>query len=272
MAEFHLQVTVNLAALQGFAQRQLQRLIDQLEFAHAGSALVRDEHYPGQHAFLAFYPSNNTRLSLDAAREASEQWLVLHTLRDSLEVMSQFLEQADRCCAVYQLAAKPEPKGADLMRLDSRSRAFHRLGFPKKVQRLADDFDVTAEFTEHVVSQNDARNCVVHRRGTVSTEDTLQNGRLQVKWIRMRLQAVSSDGATTTDLDGPTVLTAGSSINLITAPMVRSFAVGESVKFSYDDLVGIVITQWRFVGTMAESIQRYAEGLGHKFTKPDPAA
>lgn len=267
MADYYLQVSINLLALQGVAQRGLQRLVDQLDFARAGSALVSEATYPPSE-FLAVHPSRNTQLSLSEARAATEQWLVLHVLRDAIEIVSTFLEHADRCCGMYRLASQGVGTGADLVKLDAAARRFHRLGLPLKLRHMLEQYGVDSEFSAHIVSHNDARNCVVHRHCIVGLEDSLTDGKLQVHWMHMRLEAVSPDGEHITVLEGPAVVEAGWSVQFVTEGTTKAFELGARLELTYGDLAGVLLSQLHFINTFAQSIQRYAEGLRVVFSAP----
>src|SRR6266545_6720541 len=122
----HIEVSINLAALQGFALRKLQRLVDILEFVSAGADSLAPDGYPKPFAFFAVYPSSNTRLSHPDAKAAAEGWCAHHCLRDALEALSLFLEEARRCLAMYSLATKKTVTAAEFEQAQARSVAFHR--------------------------------------------------------------------------------------------------------------------------------------------------
>jgi hypothetical protein len=50
-----------------------------------------------------------------------------------------------------------------------------------------------------------------------------------------------------------------------------SFGLGDRVVFSFDDLVGMVWSHVDIVSTIAQSVQRYAEGVGIVFRPSEPA-
>lgn len=271
MNDVQVVININLAALQGVASQKLQRLLDVIHFSRAGASLVTDDSYPVRGDFFQFQPSGNTRLPLDVAREASEEWHVLHALREALESASGFLEEARRCCALYQLTTLEKPLGADLHRVDRESRQFHRLGLPLKIQRLRDDFGVESGFGSHIVSLNEARNCIVHRDGVVTATDVAADGHLTVSWSRVALMARSPDGLEERLIEGPQLVQGGWSIVVGTRVTSRAFALGERVVFTFDDLVGMVWSHVYFVNTVAQAVQRYAEGLGIPFKSTEPA-
>ncbi len=271
MNDVRVEIRINLAALQGGASQKLQRLLDVIDFSRAGAPLVTDELYPFRGDFFQFQPSGNTRLSLEGARAASQEWHVLHALREALEVASTFLEEARRCCALYRLATLENPLGSDLHHVDSESRQFHRLGLPLKIQRLREEYGVQSAFGSHIVTLNDARNCIVHREGIVTGMDVGSDGQLTVSWSRLALMARSPDGLEDRPIEGPLVVEAEWSIVVSTRLTSRTFAPGEHVIFSFDDLVGMIWSHVYFVNTIAESVQSYAEGLGVVFETSAPA-
>jgi len=267
-----IEISINLAALQAFPLRKLQRLVDILEFVRAGGDSLSLDDYPKQFAFLAVYPSNNTRLSHADAKTAAEAWCAHHCLRDALEVLSLFLEEVQRCCATYKLGTKPTFTAAALEEAQARSVPFHRLGLPRKIQELEREYGIRLTFAPHVVSLNEARNCLVHRDGIVAPLDTNDGERLTVTWYQAQVELVSPDGKETRPLVEPTMVEEAWNVQLKTGPVSKSFALQAPVLFTYAELAAILFTCLGFVNEVSVAVQKYAKGLGIPFAPPKPAA
>lgn len=270
MSEHHVEISISLPALQGVPARKLQRLIDIVDFGRSGTGLVTEEEYP-RSEFFRFDPSTNTRLSLEEARNATEQWYVLHLLRDALETASTFLEDVRRCCALYKLSAKKTGVVADLQRIDTDSIKFHRLGLPIKLERLKVLYGLDSEFSPFIVSLNDVRNCVVHREGRVTVLDVNVDGHLVATWSRVVLLARSPSGDQEVEIDRETVVDAGWSVAVATRITTKSFAPGQSIEFSFAELNGILWSHVGFVNSLTLSVQKFAESLGFTFAPPTDA-
>jgi hypothetical protein len=259
-------LNINLRALQGMAQRRLQRLVDIIEVSHAGVRGVTDAHYPAAPAFLSVYPSHNTRLDAAGARSAAQDWFTLHCLRDAVEVISLFLEESRRCCALFALSKKRHIRFHELQAVDRDSDRFHSEGLPKKFRWLSDSYGVRSDFTEHIITVNAARNCLVHRDGVVAPKDVEEPSKLLiVRWLAVRIDVVSPDGKVTRTMSEPGPVDEGWMVHVVTAPTSKSFPVGAQIRFTHEDLAGILLSHLMCVNTIASSVQQYAESLGFTF-------
>jgi len=146
MADQVLSLKISLPALQGMTLRKLQRLVDILRFSKVGATLVGSGNFP-QLDFLTLNPSQNTHLSLDAARAAALDWHVLHCLRDAIEAVSAFLEDVRLLADIYQLTSKGEIKGSEWNAVLAQNRPFHRLGLPDKIQKIKASYGVSRTST-----------------------------------------------------------------------------------------------------------------------------
>lgn len=266
--DFHIHVRVNLAALQGVTLRKLQRLIDILDLTKLGIRRVEEAEYPPDNAFYSIHPSSNTRFTLPQAQEESEKWFILNSLRDAVEAISLFLEDARRICAVHRLAKKGLISGQEWHDLNRDSLAFHRLGLPRKFKELETEYGVVSDFSAHVLSHNAARNCIVHRDGIVTRLDLNVGDRLTVTWSDTRVEVTSPDGSETRIIREPTTVEGGWTVRLVMGPTSKTFALGESVKLTYDELSGILTSHLHCVNSLTRSVQAYAEGLGFTFPTP----
>jgi hypothetical protein len=266
-----LELQISLPALQAVALRRLQRLVDVMEVSYAGVRSLADEEYPAPHGFFGVYPSHNTRLGAAAAKEAARDWFALHCLRDAVEAISIFLEEARRCCALYSLSKRRHIRWGELHQVERDAARFHREGLPKKFVELKESYGVTSDFIDHILSVNQARNCIVHRDGVVSREDVdATDNLLTVRWLGLRMDVVSPDGSTTKSIHEPTPVEAGWSATLVTSPTSKSFPIGSHVRFTHEELSGILLSHLGCVNTLTESVQHFAEGLGVPFlTAPE---
>jgi hypothetical protein len=263
-----VQVSINLGALQSSSLRRLQQLTDVLKFARAAAAALTPDDFDQHLDFFNLRPSANTALGFDQAREASETWVVLHILRDAIDVIQAFLEDVHRCCALYQLVKKHSVTSQDFQLFDAAADAFHSLGLPVKIKRLRDMFGVESDFDQHIVSLNTARNCLVHRLGTVGESDVDSNGELRIKWAEIRLQARALDGSTVKAIDRPTQFDEGWTVELVIGPKEKVYGKGDQLHLTYQELLGALFSHQSYINSLTVSVQKYAETLGFAFVPP----
>lgn len=263
MTDCTLDIQVSLAALQAVPLRKLQRLVDMVQFSRAGAVLVTDDHYP-KLDFVAISPSTNTRLTLPDARDATLAWLVRHGLRDGIEAVSLSLEDSRRVAALYILAAKGQIKVAEFDAVFAKNKWFHRLGLPHKMNFLKNTYHLSSDFDTHLLSLNLARNCIVHRDGIVTELDLNDGDMLTLTFLKIGLAAVAPNGESR-PITEPQVLEGGSTVQVSIGPTKRTFAVGERMLLTYDELIGAFLSLQQYINTIASSLQTFGESLGLKF-------
>ena len=143
------------------------------------------------------------------------------------------------------------------MSVDPRLPA--RLGLPDKLQRLRDEFLVLSELSEHVLSINRVRVCLVYRLGLVSNQDVddEENG-LVLKWQVLELFAQSPDGATEHPVSQSDALVEeGWSVLIRSVEKSRVFKKGARVALSYDEITNTFMTIMKFAIQISASLQKF---------------
>jgi hypothetical protein len=267
-----VQVSIDLPALQGIALRRLQQLSDVLRFSRAAAANISEEEFAQHQEFFMLKPSANTQRDFAEAKVETEAWIALHCLRDAIDVVNVFLEDARRCCALYKLVKSPAARQSDLHQLEREGRQFHALGLPVKIRQLSEMFGVQSDFDQHILSLNAARNCLVHRLGIVTEADVDQNNELRIQWTDLRVEATSPDERLVRVIDEPTQVDEGWSLKLVIGPMEKRYCTGERLRLSYRELLGALFSHQNYVNNLTLSVQKYAESLGFTFLPPEAEA
>ena len=265
MAEITLKVRIDLAAMRDIALRRLQRLMDVLFFTRAASNAMTSEQFTEHVEFFRLSPSQNTALPFEGARTEAELWTRLHCLRDGIDVVGAFLEETKRACDMYRLIKHPNLTVGDLQAVERRCSAFHSLGLPKKIELLKREFGVQSDFDEHVISLNEARNCLVHRLGLVSERETKGSDAFSIRWMEICVRAESPDGTEVAYVEQPSIFAEGWQVAVTLRPVEKSYRLGESIELSYRELLGTVFSHQNFVNNLTASAEGYAKTLGFQF-------
>jgi len=191
-------------------------------------------------------------------------WIVGCGLRDCVEAVGFFLERLRLACALYWLTSKDQFTGAeyhDNLGANAEKR-FHRLGLPDKISDLADryEFSLVGENMAHILSINQARNCLTHRSGVVAAKDANSEGRLQISWETPELVA-TRDGREFVLSQG-TPVNRGDQIRMRTKQTHRIFNVGETLIFSASEFTELCWTLFRFGVVCIEVLNRYGTARG----------
>lgn len=212
---------------------------------------------------------------LDKVKRRYSEWLLTCGFRDSIESVSTFLENAHKVLTCWELAEKKDsafriPRERwdnDFVR---EVKKFHRLGFPDKLNHLAQKhaMGIKDTFKAQILSINSARNCLVHRRGIVGEPDENVPGALLVKWLRMKLFLRNEEG----DRDlviGETIEKEGT-ICMVHEEKQKSFSLRTMVNFSVDEFSELTWSFFLFAEELVKSINAYGVDQGF-IPKAEPA-
>lgn len=170
--------------------------------------------------------------SLELAQQRVAQWTTRNAVRDCIEACAAYLEDN----VDVELEAT----------LAITAKAFGKLGLPKKLERFAGVVAVDPAARDRVLSVNDARNCLVHRRGIVAAEDCGAGAtELVVHLETAQLVEVPKPL--------PGVVPIGEKFYGVSdVPIDRRFALGQEVHFTVGDLIGA----WTVVRKLVLAIDR----------------
>jgi hypothetical protein len=170
----------------------------------------------------------------DELRDVFRSWILISLFRDSVEVVSRFLEDVRELCAIHALLGPATITGEEWNeKVVIPAAAFHRLGLPDKITRLKSEYGVSVadNFTSEVLSVNQARNCLVHRQGVVSSRDTNAGDTLAMSWRCFEIRARNASGERVVTPDNM-FFAKGTEVGLAVAVREKVFAIGERISFS----------------------------------------
>ena len=256
-------VNINLDAPVGRLNFTLQRMLDVLRALDAGLQAVTQEQLAETSRFMSFHPSANHSLPLDESRTAAQGWLNNAFLRDAIEAAGHFLDDYLRIFAMLDLTSRTMTPGEFREQDESAATAAQRLHFPQKVQRLNDALGRVPKFSQHVLSLNRARTCLVHRMGCVSGRDTNEGETLVIRFRTVRLVAREEVSGKEAVIDAPnTLIEADSTLELRLHEHTRTFALGEFVELTSYDLYSVIMTLWAYAASCKEAMVDVAQERG----------
>jgi len=196
-------------------------------------------------------------------REEFERWCLVNALRDPIEAINWFLEEVRRVCAIYELGKRESFTAEEYFAFEDFAKKFHGYGLPPKLEYVLKNFSVTAgtELTEHLKSVNDARNCLVHRRGIVEPHDANADAGLRVTWRTLIVRAGNEDESRA--IEPGSLVKQGEIVRLVAEDRVRTFALGERITFTAQEFIEICLSLQLFVNEMVRSVQNYGQRPGN---------
>jgi hypothetical protein len=215
----------------------------------------RSDQLPGiRDAWIHLAPATTIDDALTADFEA---WCLSNALRDAIEAINWFLEEAREVCGVYKLTQREEFPAEDYLAFQAMRNKFHEYGLPPKLQYLKTEFGVSAgdEITTSLVSANDTRNCLVHRRGIVAERDKNTDDGLMVRWLTLALQA-GVDGSLRSVGPGSEI-SKDEALQVVSQARSKIFTVGDRIRFDPQEFSEVCLTLRLFVTRMTRSIEEY---------------
>jgi hypothetical protein len=190
------------------------------------------------------------------------RWVVGNGLRELIETFCVFLDEIHMVCLL--IASNPNKIPLDDIR--KRNSKYRHLTFKNKLERLDSDFGTSkVQSPDFLLSINQARNCLTHRRGMVGIEDCLENQQLDVKWIGIDVFAETPSGERTALFPMPkegVLLPKGGKVIGINQERVKTFPINSIVEFTPRDLSEICLFILNQTNEVVRAVQEYAKNNG----------
>lgn len=259
MSEEKLVIDLNFESSRGHFLRAIQHQLDVVTLLLAGIEGVTAEQCEPR-GFHHFSPASGAQLPHDEAKIRAVRWLNASFLRDAIEATDQFLGRCLSFCFAIQVAGRGQATPHDLddmVRLAPHRH--HKLHFPVKLQELERKYAVKPEFSEHVLSLNKLRTCLVHRSGRVSQLDANHDDGLVAKWVssKMVLRGLETGAELVLTKPGPG-LDEPSQLEMHIVQHEKTFQLGADVELEPYDIFSTIFTLWRFGLACSEAVEQFA--------------
>lgn len=269
--ELVLKAHIELAGIWGRVTRELE-LAHYMVAIGMHSHLRMDAKWLEEPNKLFQMQYNKSRpVPLDDAKSYWKTWILRGGFRDVAETLATTLEEIHRILALWNIIPKDKESGgtvkfALVMQMNQENESFHSKNLPDKLALLSKRYDFT--FPEnakaHLLSINAARNCLVHRGGTVGDKD-LDSGSetFTLKWIDICPYVKDSTGERPAVFPFETSKTDETYLVLKTEEKTKLFKRGEALELTSEEFSGVAWTQLaasQWAATRLEEIGR-ARGL-----------
>jgi hypothetical protein len=253
----NLNVQVNLPASLAKLQIKLQRLIDLPSIGIVGVRKVDESEYQAGPFKESFQIASDGRVAYPEVKEEFVGWCLKNSFTEAIDCMNAFLEECRLLAALFRLG----PGTATVDQWDriwnEEKSGFHWKGFPEKIKILREEFGIQSQFEAHVLTLNQARNCLVHRLGIVGSEDVTEDEKLVIKWFAVRMLIIDKVTGEETPIAGQKEPTKNES-NLVSriGLFEKRFAIGEQVRLSSNELAYTMYTFYRFALELLQVVER----------------
>ena len=268
-----LSINLNLGAMLGALQRSLQRTLDIVSFGLQAAEKAKDIDrlvLPGIQ--FHFSMAENRKLPIESAREEFRKWIIEAGLRDCVEAVNPMLEETRSVCALFLLSKKGRFKTEEFQKtVFGATKKFHRTGLPDKLRILKEEYDpvLVPELSDHILSINAARNCLVHRKGIVTDRDVNSPDGLLVRWRRKELLVRDAEGKEQV-IELPFLAEKDVTACMRFAETEKVFRPGEVISFSIREFSDLCMTFFFFGQQMVENLKKYVESKGIIIKNPPP--
>jgi hypothetical protein len=195
-------------------------------------------------------------------KEEFALWIIGGGLREMVESFAIFLDELHEACWVIAKSGSKVGR-ADLV---MTAKKFHWKKFPDKIDYLEKTYGVESNSSQSLITVNQARNCLVHRRGIVERADCAKDDSLLVKWRGIDLFIETPSGERIQLIPSVTreeiYLEEGGRVKYRMTERIRSFTIGERVILSATDLAEICNFIAECANDLCRSAIKFAEGKG----------
>jgi hypothetical protein len=253
----NLNVQVNLPASLAKLQIKLQRLVDLPSVGIIGVRKVDESEYQAGPFKESFQIASDGRVPFPEVKEEFVDWCLKNSFTEAIDCMNAFLEECRLLAAMFRLGSGTAAVGQWDRIWNEEKTDFHWKGFPKKIKILREEFRIQSDFENHVLTLNQARNCLVHRLGTVGSEDITEGGKLVVKWFAIRTLVIDKVTLVETPIAEQEEPTKNES-NVVSriGLFEKRFAIGERIRLSPSELAYTMYTFYRFALELLQVIER----------------
>ena len=243
-------VNINLPAALVKLDRDLQHLVDLVSIGVTGVRKVEEAEY--KVSPFAAAQQLHEPLPFSKVKDEYLFWCLKNAFTEAIDRIGEFLEECRVLATLYRLGSTTI-NGEEWNRIWTTEREeFDWKGFPHKIEYLREKCGATSQFEGHVLTLNQARNCLVHRLGVVSQKDSKGKEFFTMKWHAMRIVIIDSVTGEETFLPQLTPTKNESMVNVRIGPVEKQFRIGDSIRLSPDELN---YTMWTFHSFALEILQ-----------------
>jgi hypothetical protein len=212
---------------------------------------------------LQFVPQDVDDKTIAHIKEEFGIWIISCGFRELIETFLVFLDEI-HLASLHMAVSRGIISSEDAKKYGP---AFPKKGIKDKLPILLNRFGIYPNNSDFIITINQARNCLTHRRGIVGVEDCYDKQKLEIKWIGFDifLETPSGEIFCTYPLPEEGIyLKDGGTAGIKFTERTLNFKIGEQLKLSPRNLAEIC--QFIILSTheICANFLRYADSLGIK--------
>jgi hypothetical protein len=249
-------VSTTTISLNDVADRYLshyQKLFDISMFSLSSFRKANEQDYDEFAQQLIVMPKNQSRMSFDKAKDATENWVLKHVLAEALGSLVPLMEDCRTICALCDFKTAKKQTNSEVQTIVGQQRQdFIAMPLADKFKLLKEKYNLSSEVQEHVqsllsVTRALARDSVLTEMETDGKPETT----LMIRAVTLvQNPAKGPNGEQTVNLSRKV------------ADHSRVVKVGEKITFTKAEQFGSLVTMAIFLGSMLQGVQAYAKKTG----------
>src|SRR5271154_6196052 len=178
-------VSTTTISLNDVADRYLnhyQKLFDLSMFSLSSFRKASEQDYDEFARQLIVMPKNNSRMTFDKAKDATETWVLKHILSEALGSVVPLMEDCRTICALCDFKAAKKSNNADLQAITGKDRQeFIGLPITEKFALLKKKYGLESEVREHIESLLQVTRALVTKEGILTEAETEKKPEITLK-------------------------------------------------------------------------------------------
>jgi len=265
------QININLSAIKNIAIMGVRRTAIFMGLGiNAANNPDFKQYELAKFTGLEFIESISDDNTLNEFKTEFGRWIVGNGLRELIETFCIFLDEI-HLVYLWVSITKGQISKDQFQRINKK---FRHYGIKDKLKQLNDDFGIAITQSEYLLSINQARNCLTHRRGVVGSEDCPNGKELIIKWKGIDIYAETPSGERISLFpipDGGVLLSEGGKIVASFPERIKIFPLGSLVTFLPRELAEICNFTLIQTNEVIRVIEEYARKNDIPVTKPQSA-
>jgi hypothetical protein len=250
-------VATTTISLNDVADRYLnhyQKLFDLSMFSLSSFRKASEQDYDEFAQQLIVMPKNNSRMSFDKAKDATETWILKHILSEALGSVVPLMEDCRTICALCDYKAAKKNDTAELQTITGKNRQeFIALPITEKFAVLKKKYGLESDVQEHIQSLLQVTRALV-KEGVLTNAET--DGKAEITLKIRSVSLIQTPGKPNAGGESTVSLTRKISDNS------RVVKVGEKIAFTKAEQFGSLVTMAIFLASMLQGVQAYAKKTG----------
>lgn len=278
--ELVLQAHIELAGLWGRVARELELAHYMVAVGMHSAERMETEWLDEPNQLFRMQYNKEAPVPLEEVRRYWRTWVLRGGFRDVAETLATTLEETHRILALWNIIPKESPLGAIVkltvvLQMNKDVAAFHTKNLPDKLATLARQYAFT--FPDNTKAQllsiNAARNCLVHRGGTIGEKD-LDSGTqtFTLRWKAICPYIKDSTGERPMVLPFTTSEADETHLILKTEEKLKVFNLGEALEITSEEFSWVAWTQLEASQWAARRLEEIGRAQGLHIQEPPNSA